>query len=566
MPSAAKEQTPSEPTWEMVLKRNLIERHKHSKAPLSIRQELPALIDKGYEAIPEEDMVLLSWWGLMHDKPKVGTFMVRVKLPGGRVLPSQLEVLARISKSRGRNYAEITTRQGIQLHWVRLEELPEVLDDLESCGLTTAGGEGDTVRNVTSCPVAGLDPEEHFDVAPLVAKVSAYFSGNPAYSNLPRKHKYSISACFRQCNAPEIHDVALVGTMRGDEPGFALRLGGGLSATPRLSKDLGVFVPASPHEEVIEVLRAITDTWQEDLRYRMSRVKARIKFMVDDYGVEAIRAAVEHRLGRSLADGEAPAPTRVGDHLGWHVQKQAGLGYLGVPVPMGQLSGDQLQALADLLGPLGAEARFTRAQNLIVTGIPEQARDKVTDALAEINLHSQRSRLWARAVACTDHRFCNYSVAETKGKLAQIVPALEQRFGRGPVERLRLHMDGCPHSCAHHWIADIGLQGTTATDPETGARGPAYNLRLRGRLGSQAAIGVPLIRRIPEKEVAQVVTRLVGAWLDQRQAEGDHLGFGDFVDQNTDEELRSIAAGTDAPRDGEGAQADRRTLDGRATD
>lgn len=535
-----------EPTWDLILKRNAIERHKKAKFPLDIIHELPEMIARGYEAIPEEDVVFLSWWGLMHDKPKLGTFMVRVKVPGGRVLPGQLVALGSIARDRGRNYGELTTRQGIQLHWVGLAELPEVLAGIEAAGLTTAGAEGDTVRNVTSCPVAGVDADELFDVTGLVRSVADFFSGNRDYSDLPRKHKVTISACPAQCNAPEIHDVALVGTTKGGRPGYAVRVGGGLSATPRISRDLGVFVPAEPHDSAIEVLRAITDVWQSNLRYRVSRVKARLKFMVDDYGPEGVRDMVESHLGYRLEDGEAPAPRSGVDHFGVHRQRQEGLSYVGLPVVAGQVRGDQLVALGELLGEIGAEARFTRSQNVVVVDVPTERVGWLTERLEGIGFEPHRSRLYARSVACTDHRFCNYSVAETKGKLSQILPELERRFGAAAVEELSVHMDGCPHACAHHWVGDIGLQGTTATNPETGVRGEAYNLRLRGRLGAGAAIGVPLITRIPSEQITEVVCRLVRAWLGTKAAHGDHLAFADFLARHDDDELRRIASGEDA--------------------
>jgi sulfite reductase beta subunit-like hemoprotein/molybdopterin converting factor small subunit len=532
-----------EPTWDLIVKRNAIERHKREKFPLDIIDELPEMIARGYEAIPEEDIVFLSWWGLMHDKPKVGTFMVRIKVPGGRVRAEQLVELGRLSREYGKNYGELTTRQGIQLHWVRLEQLPEVLAAIERAGLTTAGGEGDTVRNVTSCPVAGVDREELFDTTSLVAEVSRFFSGNRDYSDLPRKHKYTISACPAQCNAPEIHDVALVGTLKDGRPGYGVRIGGGLSVTPRISRDMGVFVPAEPAGDVIEVLRAITDVWQSNLRYRLSRVKARIKFMVDDYGPEAIRAMVEERLGRELEDGSAPPPAYDADHLGVHPEKTEGLVYVGVPVAMGWISGDQLVGLGELLGSFGGEARFTRTQNFIVTHVPEERLDWLHSSLEELGFEPRRSKLYARSVACTDHQFCNYSVAETKGKLKDLLPALEARFGAEAVEDLRIHMDGCPHACAQHWVGDIGLQGTTATDSASSKRVQAYNLRLRGGLGTRAAIGVPLIRRIPEDQIVEVVCRLVGAWLEERAASSGDLSFPAFLDKHDDEELRAICTG-----------------------
>lgn len=532
-----------EPTWDLILKRNAIERHKKEKFPLDIIDELPSMIERGYEAIPEEDVVFLSWWGLMHDKPKIGTFMVRVKIPGGRITPNQLIALGQISRDRGHNYGELTTRQGIQLHWIKLAELPEVLKTIEGSGLTTAGGEGDTVRNTTSCPVAGVDKAELFDVTSLVADVAAFFSGNREYSDLPRKHKYTISACPGQCNAPEIHDVALVGTIKDGRTGFAVRIGGGLSATPRIAKDIGVFVPYESNEQIITVLRAITDVWQTNLRYRVSRVKARIKHMMDDYGPEAMRQMIEDRLGYRFEDGIDPEPQRGHDHAGVHPQRQEGLSYVGVPVTMGRVTGERLIALGETLTEIGAEARFTRTQNLIVVNVPNDKVRWLNDRLEQIGFEPKRSKLYVRSVACTDHQFCNYSVAETKGKLDVILPELERRFGTAAVEDLGINMDGCPHACAHHWVADIGLQGTTATEPDTGKRVEAYNLRLRGRLGQNAQIGIPFIRRIPADQITEVVCRLVGAWVEEKSADPTIVGFTDYLDRHDDDHLRLVCAG-----------------------
>jgi sulfite reductase beta subunit-like hemoprotein len=324
------------PSWDLVLKRNSIERMKQEKFPLDIIYELPQLIAVGYEAIPEEDIVRLQWWGLYHDKPKVGTFMMRIKIAGGYLTPQKLRAIGEIANRYGKGYGEISTRQNIQLHWIRLDDLPAIFEHLQANGLTTAGGCGDTVRNITGCPVADIDRHQLFDVQPLIQEAARFFYGNRDYSNLPRKHKITIAACPFQCNAPEIHCIALVGVIKDGRKGFAVRIGGGLSSTPRISRDMGVFVP---YEEALEVLRAIIDCWKENPRYRLSRVKARLKFMVDDYGVEEYRRMVEERLGRKLEDFQAPEAIGETDHLGVHPQKQSGLFYIGVPVPVGWMSG-----------------------------------------------------------------------------------------------------------------------------------------------------------------------------------------------------------------------------------
>ncbi|MDD9948407.1 MAG: nitrite/sulfite reductase, partial [candidate division Zixibacteria bacterium] len=356
------------PTWDLVRKRNYVERLKHDKAPMEVINDLPDLIDQGYEEISEEDVVRLQWYGLYHDKPKVGHFMMRVKLPGGRLTPYKLRTIGRVSQDFGGDYGELTTRQNIQLHGMKLNDLPRIFETLNGAGLSTSGGCGDTVRNITGCPVAGLAADELFNARPVIEAVADFFYGNPDYCDLPRKHKITISCCPLQCNAPEINCISLIGIKQAGNPGFAVRIGGGLSTWPRLSSDLGVFVPVN---DVIPVLRAIIDVWKEDLKYRMSRVKARLKFMVADLGVETYRERVETRLGYRLDDGEAPAPPEVEhDHTGIHEQVQEGLYYAGFPVFLGLCTGTQMIQLADLADQYGGEFRLTRRQNVILTDIP----------------------------------------------------------------------------------------------------------------------------------------------------------------------------------------------------
>src|ERR671927_256573 len=245
-----------EATWESVYERNSVKRIKRDRPPLGIRDELPALIAAGYEQMAEEDIVRLQWWGLYHDKPKIGTFMLRVKIPSGILTPAKLRAIGEVSNRYGRGDAELTTRQCIQLHWLELASLPDVFADLEAAGITSAGGCGDTVRNITGCPVAGLAADELFDSTPVLDAAVAEFYGNPAWANLPR-----------------------------------------------IARDLGVFVPK---EEATEILGAVTSVWSEDLKYRMSRVKARLKFMVDDLGPEGMLDRVEAKLGRALERFELP--------------------------------------------------------------------------------------------------------------------------------------------------------------------------------------------------------------------------------------------------------------------
>src|SRR5580698_11334253 len=299
----------------MVLKRNSVERLKRELFPTELTGQWDRLAETSYEKLPEEDIVRLQWYGMYHDKPKIGTFMMRVKIPSGILSAEGLRAIGEISETFGRDQGELTTRQNFQLHYITLDKFPEMLEKLKSVGLTTRGGCGDVVRNITGCPVAGVDPDETFDVTPLIGKTAGFFYGNREYSDLPRKHKISIAACKYQCNAPEINCIALVGMVHDGREGYAVRVGGGQSSTPRLSRHLGVFIK---REHAIETLRAIIDVWRSSTEYRISRVKARLKFMIDDYGVDAFRDLVEARLGHPLERLETlPLPDEESDHMGF---------------------------------------------------------------------------------------------------------------------------------------------------------------------------------------------------------------------------------------------------------
>jgi sulfite reductase beta subunit-like hemoprotein len=532
---AATPTRPREPaTWELVLKRNPVERLKQEKAPLGIRDELPGLIAMGYERVPEEDMVRLQWWGLYHDKPKVGTFMLRIKIPSGILSADKLRAIGEVSNRYGRGDGELSTRQCIQLHWLELAALPDVFADLDAAGITTAGGCGDTVRNITGCPVAGLDAHELFDCSDLVAEAAEFFYGNPDFTDLPRKHKYTIASCADRCNAPEINCVSLIGVVHDGREGFAVKVGGGLSSVPRIGRDLAVFVP---REEAIEVLAAVTNVWSEDLRYRVSRVKARLKFMVDDVGAEGMRERVEAKLERALEDFELPPiDLQPSNHVGVHAQKQEGLSYIGVPVPLGLVSGDQLIAVADLVGSFGGDVRITRQQNVVVTGVPNERVDEVVGRLEEIGFPLGVNEVWANSIACTGEPHCNFSVGETKTRLDRLVGHLEGVFGDA-IADLRLHLDGCPHSCAQHWVGDLGFQGTTGKDGD-GRRLSAYDIFVRGSLGPDPAIARPLFRRVPSERLELAVEGLVRGWVEGRLG-GE--SFTEFQRRLSDDELGALA-------------------------
>ncbi|MBI3912232.1 MAG: nitrite/sulfite reductase [Armatimonadetes bacterium] len=516
-------------TLEEALRRNSVERLKLEKHPLDILEDLPRFIEMPYEAIPEDDILRLQWYGLYHDKPKVGHFMMRAKLPNGMLTPQKLRTLGEISLRHGRGSGELTTRQDIQIHWLRLEAIPEIFATLAAHGMTTAGGCGDNLRNITGCPVAGIDPEELFDCSPIIRECARYFYGNRAYGNLPRKHKHTISACPYHCNAPEIHDIALVGTRQDGQDGWAVWVGGGLSSVPRIGRSLGVFVPV---EETLESLRALMDAWQHDPRWRMSRAKARFKFMVDDYGAEKVREMAEERLGRRFRDlKENPQPKGSTGHLGIHPQRQAGLCYIGFPCFPGLISGEQMVRIAEVAESTGGEIRLTREQNFILTHVPAARVDEVVARVAETGFPLDAHPLRGNSVACTGDPYCNFSVGETKEKLVSLVQHIESRFGER-ANPIHLYLDGCPHACGQHWVGDLGFQGTTRTTEQ--GKIEAFDIILRGGLGREAGIGRPILRRIPADQVEGYTERLLANYFENARP-GESIAA--FFTRHSDEEI-----------------------------
>jgi sulfite reductase beta subunit-like hemoprotein len=531
------------PSWETILKRNSVERLKHELFPTELADQWERVAGTSYEKLPEEDIVRLQWFGLYHDKPKVGSFMMRIKIPSGILSAEALRTIGEIAEHHGRDQGEITTRQNIQLHYITLDRFPEILDRLKQAGVTTMGGCGDVVRNITGCPVAGIDRDELFDATGVISEAAAFFYGNREYSDLPRKHKITIAACPAQCNAPEINCVALVGARKDGRDGFAIRVGGGQSSTPRLSRDLGVFVT---REQALAAMRAILDVWRLTTEYRISRVKARLKFMVDDYGPAGFRQLVEGRLGYAMEDlPELPLPDREGEHIGVHEQKTPERWYAGFPVRLGLMSGRQMRELAGIAGDVGGDVRLTRRQNFILTGIPRTRLGEIVDRVGAIGFPLEANGLFASSIGCIGDTHCNYSVVSTKPKLAAIIERLTSQFG-DQVGALKVNLDGCPHACGQHWTGDIGLQGTTARGPK-GEPLEAFDIILRGGLGRDAAIGKPILRRVPSAQVEDYVARLFAGYLENHQPQES---FARFCVRTSDNDLISLAQG---PRDAAGA-------------
>jgi sulfite reductase beta subunit-like hemoprotein len=429
-----------------------------------------------------------------------------------------------------------------------------ILERMKKVGITTSGACGDIMRNITGCPVAGVDREEYFDPSPVLQKINDYMTGRPEFSNLPRKYKISISACKTWCPHPEINCVALVGTERRDggkvQHGFDLRLGGGLSTSPYISQRVGVFVTP---EQAQDVVVRTTEIYRDTPECREKRHRSRLKFLIADWGVQKFRTVLEERLGYRLTDASPDyqePEDAYRDHVGVHAQKQPGLFYVGVPVLVGRITTAQMRKVADLSKyHADGTLRLTNRQNLIILNIPEANVEKVLAGLAEtglsVNAHPARRSL----LACTGTEFCKLAITETKARGREIVEHLEQRVPMD--EPLRIHVTGCPNSCAQMHIAHIGLQGSQTR--VNGQVVEAYEVFLGGRMGRGAtfndrdALGKrrASLARIPASEVKHRLEALLRTYLKQRKP-GE--SFNDFCARVGDAPLVQVLAGGNDPK------------------
>jgi len=515
-----------EPVWAKDLsKLNKNEIWKLEKDGLDvIRDLLEVYAVKGRDAIPEDDMNRLKWCGLYEQRPKEGYFMMRVRVPSGIMTSEQARALAGVAKDYGRNLMDITTRQSIQYHWLRIEDVPDIFRRLESVGLYTYEACGDCPRTIVGNPLAGIDPDELMDTSELVREVNAYFMLNRDFSNLPRKYKMSISANIYNNAHAEIQCLAFTPATKmidGQEVvGFHVWVGGGLSAKPHLAKQLDMFVRP---EEVLKVAIGVTTIFR-DYGYREKRHYARLKYLVADWGVEKFQQKLIELIG--------PMPPRGDDKLvGWraayfdgvHPQKQPGLSYVGLNVPIGRLSGDEFFELARLADEYGeGKLRTTVSQNIIISGVPNERVPELLKEPVLRRLSPFPKRFMSRTVSCTGNEFCNLAIVETKERARQVAEYLDSRVELDvPV---RIHFSGCPNSCGQKHIADIGLQGSLVKTPQGMVE--SFDIAIGGTLGPGAQFNTVLKGRVKGDDVGKVLEQLILFYKENRK-EGE--SFHDFV-------------------------------------
>ena len=534
------------------------ERLKREKNPWQAIDEIRAFARDGRSSIPEDWNTYFRWWGIYTQGDGLGVtggkggegrateyFMMRVGVPNGLLRIDQARVLAEIARRHGRNLADITVRQNIQYHWLTIESLPEIMEALDAVGLSPKGACGDVVRNVTGCPLAGIAHDELIDASPLAFEISRALQANDDFYNLPRKFKISATGCPVWCSYPEINDIALTAVKRGDEVGYSVRVGGGLSNEPHLAVRLNAFVR---QDQAVAVVRAIVEIFRDQQVLRESRERARLKylFMKEGWTAERFLFEIESRLGYTLdpAVEEALPDDILRDHAGIHRQRQPGLAYVGASVLRGRLTGDQLAAAADLAERFGStesaslgELRLTAMQNLLLVNIPRANARELARELDHLGLHVEGSAFWRGGIACTGTEFCKLAITETKGFLRWLVDEMEERLPQFD-QQLRLHVTGCPNSCGQHWIADIGLEGKKIK--QNGQLTDAYYFCVGGSVGKHAGTARPVGFRTPAALVPDALERLLRRYLAQREP-GEILRA--WFARRTDDELRATLAG-----------------------
>ena len=527
-----------------------IEHIKARKDGLDVLADIYRYAELGFEAIEPDDLALFRWYGIYTQRSEAsaasgapgpseetdGHFMLRIKFPNGIVTADQLRTVGRLAVRYGRGMGDITTRQNIQLHWLRIEDLPVVLDELNAVGLSFTQACGDVWRNVVGCPLAGVDGHELIDSRPLIEELERTFVGDRRFSNLPRKFKVSVSGCLHRCAQHEINDIGLVAVEKDGVVGYDVWVGGGLGASARMGRRLDLFVLP---DEAAEVCRAITEIFRDEGN-RTKRTRARIKFLVDEWGVERIRAEVERRLGRSFPTSVEPAdpvdPHR--DHLGIHPQVQAGLYYLGATTLRGRFTGDQMIAVADIADRFGSGAlRCTNRQNIVVLDVPDAQVDEAAASLRDVGLPTEASTFRRGVISCTGMEFCKLAIVETKERAAELIEHLERRVGDVPGS-LRINLNGCPNACAQYQVADIGLQGGIARLPD-GRRVQGFILHIGGRLGEDAGFARRVASKaMPADDARYAVERIVRAYAGERPADGT---FAEWAAGQSDGRLAALA-------------------------
>jgi ferredoxin-nitrite reductase len=491
---------------------NKFETVKATKDGLAVRAELEHFAQIGWENIPEEDRDLrLKWLGIFFRPVTPGEFMLRFRIPHGLLTSQQLQVIGDIINRYGdRGNGDITTRQNLQIRGIKIEDIPDIFGKLEGCGLTSVQSGMDNVRNITGSPVAGLEKDELIDTRDLVQRVQDMITnsgrGNPEFTNLPRKFNIAIEGSRDNSVHAEINDVAFVPAYREGVLGFNVVVGGFFSSR-RCEAAIPLDAWVQPDQQVVDLCRAILEVYR-DHGLRANRQKSRLMWLIDEWGVTKFREEVAAKLPFPLltAAPKDELDWDKRDHLGVHPQKQAGLNYVGLHVPVGRLYADDFFELSRLAATYGSgEVRLTVEQNLILVNVPD---DKLEALLAEPLLTKFRvdpHNLQRSVVSCTGAQFCKFALIETKNRALAMVAALEKELT--VPQPVRIHWTGCPNSCGQPQVADIGLMGTKVR--KDGQTVDGADVYLGGKVGKDAHLGTCVHKSIPCDELQPLLAQIL---------------------------------------------------------
>ena len=503
-----------------------VERIKREKPAWSILEDIERYAREGFASIPAEDLdVRFRAWGLYTQGDGSGTrgdavpyFMMRLRTPNGALSADMVRAVADLADRYGRGTVDLTNRQNFQLHWLRIEDVPAIWEELARVGWTSMGACGDNTRTVTGCPVAGVDRDELVDASPLALSVDRFLNGNPDFANLPRKFKITVTGCAHWCTYPEINDIGVTAVRRGRELGYHVRVGGGLSTRPHLGVRLDAFVRPP---QVLDVVTAVAGIFRDSDELRQNRAKARMKFLFLNHGWTAERflAEVEQRIGYRLEPSvsEAPPEGSYRDHVGIHAQKQPGLHYAGFSVVAGRARPESLRRIAGLAERYGdGTLRTTAMQNLLVLNLPAERLSRLVADAEEVGLPLGGSPFRRGVLACTGAQFCKLALTETKAFSTHLAADLEERLP-GFNQAIKVYVSGCPNSCGQHWIADVGLQGVLLN--HEGGQVEGFDFFVGGGLGAESGFARRVGYRAPADEAPDALERLFTVYLGSRNGD-----------------------------------------------
>jgi len=535
---------------------NGAEQIKKEDDGLNVRERIERIFAPGgFRSIGKQDLrSRMRWWGLYTQRKqgvpaeRTGSaepeeledefFMMRIRVDGGVMDTEQLRAIAEASERYGRDVADVTDRQNVQLHWIRIEDVPAIWELLEATGLTTQEACGDTPRVILGCPLAGVAADEVIDATSAIRDVAQRFIGDPAFSNLPRKYKTSISGCAAHCTNPEINDVSFSGVIGPDGvAGYDLSVGGGLSTNPMFAQRLGTFVP---RDRVPEVWAGVTGLFRE-YGYRRSRNHSRFKFLVKDWGAERVRDILEREfLDAPLPDGppSVPAAMSARDHVGVFPQGD-GRAYVGFAPRAGRIAGHQLRLVAALADAYGSgSVRATVQQKLVIVDVDPAQADALVKQLDDLDLRTRPDSFRKGVMACTGIEFCKLAIGETKGRAQWLSTELAARLPEFD-EDIRIHVNGCPNSCARFQVADIGLMSALQPRPD-GTRSDAFLVHLGGTMGVDGTFGRKVKGvKVYAEDAADYLETLLRRYLRERDGAATFSGYVNGLD---DQGLARFAA------------------------